>query len=313
MFGKKFKNLDGHFQTPLMAFKWLFSRKPTPWPKNVLRKEFPKPPPFYDQKEEVLVTFVGHSTVLLQVNGLNILTDPVLSTSIGLNKYIGVKRSKEVGVDFKDLPKIDLILLTHDHYDHMDLATLKKIENRDHPFIITSLGNLKKIKKIGFKDAVELDWWQSFNFGSLLNITYVPSQHFSGRSLMGANKTLWGGFVIELGSSSIYFAGDTGYGQHFELIKERFPKIELSFLPIGVYEPRWFLQYIHMGPDEAVKAHQILESKQSIGIHFGTFRLSDEGIDEPLKKLEQALIDTDLDRSKFITLSEGESRVFKLK
>lgn len=312
MFNKKFKNLDGHVQSPFKAFKWLFSRRPVAWPKFVAREQYVKPIALFDEKDEVMVTFIGHSTVLLQCKGLNIITDPVFSSFIGPNRFVGIKRIRESGIEFTDLPKIDLILLSHDHYDHMDVDTLKLINQRDAPFIVTSFGNLKKLSKIGYKEGVELNWWHSFNFKGLFSITFVPSQHFSGRSLFGSNTTLWGGFVIELDSSFIYFAGDSGFSAHFELINERFPKIDLAFLPIGVYEPRWFLKYIHMNPIEAVKAHKILNAKQSIAIHYGTFHLSDEGINEPIIELRKAADSLGLMKDEFIALREGQRKSFKL-
>jgi L-ascorbate metabolism protein UlaG (beta-lactamase superfamily) len=229
-------------------------------------------------------TLVNHSTVLLQQRGSNILTDPVWSARVSPLSWIGPPRRRDPGVSWENLPRIDAVLISHNHYDHLDLPTLRRLAARgDSTFIVPSGGaKLLRAEKIG--PVHELDWGESLTLSGF-TIHCVPALHFSSRGLFDRNRTLWCGYVIESQERLVYFAGDTAFGSHFAQIRERFGPPRLALLPIGAYEPRWFMSPVHMGPDEAVRAHRILGAETSIAIHHGTFQLADEGLDTPEKQL----------------------------
>ena len=212
------------------------------------------------------------------------------------------------GIAMKKLPKIDLIIISHDHYDHLDTDTLDFQIERDNPKIYVGRRVGSRIPKS--QNIVELDWWQSHRYNEKLVVNFVEVQHFSGRGLFDRFSTLWGGYVLELDGKKILFAGDTGYSDHFERIKEKYGSMDISFIPIGAYEPRYFMKFYHMNPKESVRAHKDLQSKLSIGMHFGTFQLTAEKINDPIEQLEiqkkkQSVPDTD-----FITLEVGEVTKF---
>jgi L-ascorbate metabolism protein UlaG (beta-lactamase superfamily) len=229
-------------------------------------------------------TLVNHSTVLLQQRGSNILTDPVWSERVSPLSWIGPPRRRDPGVSWENLPRIDAVLISHNHYDHLDLPTLRRLAARgDSTFIVPSGGaKLLRAEKIG--PVHELDWGESLTLSGF-TIHCVPALHFSSRGLFDRNRTLWCGYAIECRERLVYFAGDTAFGDHFAQIREKFGPPRLALLPIGAYEPRWFMSPVHMGPDEAVRAHRILGAGASIAIHHGTFQLADEGLDVPQKEL----------------------------
>jgi L-ascorbate metabolism protein UlaG (beta-lactamase superfamily) len=259
---------------------------------------------------EVAITFVNHATFLIQMGGIAILTDPVWSERASPFRRIGPKRVREPGVAFEDLPRIDIILLSHNHYDHLDIATLAQLRQRFAPTVLAAAGDARLIGPLGFKVMRELDWWDDFQFNDTLKVSFVPAQHFSARGLFDRQKSLWGGYTIESRGRRVYFAGDTGYSTHFSDIKTRMGAPDIAMLGIGAYEPRWFMQPIHMNPAEAVRAHRDLGSKQSIGMHFGTFQLTAEAIDQPQADLKRALSESGIPESEFTTLHEGETRIF---
>lgn len=225
---------------------------------------------------------------------------------------VGPKRIRNPGIAFENLPKIDVILISHSHYDHLDFATIKKIYDRDKPQIIVGLGVDKQIKRYGKKIiAHSLDWYESKKITDDVEIFFTPAHHWSNRSLFDRNKSLWGSFVIKTTSGNIYFAGDTAYnkGTHFKEICKRFGPCKLALLPIGAYEPYWFMKSAHMNPRDAVMAHIDLKSKQSIAMHFGTFKLTDEACDDPPKHLAIALKKFNIDSESFRVLDHGESFV----
>jgi L-ascorbate metabolism protein UlaG (beta-lactamase superfamily) len=209
-------------------------------------------------------------------------------------------------VRFEDLPPISTVLLSHNHYDHCDIGTLRRIRKRFNPRLITPIGNARMGRKAGLKHAQELDWWQTADIAPC-PITLTPSQHFSARTPFDRNRALWGGFMIEVGQRRLYFAGDSGYGSFFRQIRHRLGPIDFAMLPIGAYEPRWFMHPIHMNPAEAVRAHLDLESPRSIGMHYGTFRMTIEGIDAPLIDLDEARRRNGVSESQFGTLDFGAS------
>ena len=305
--GRRFRNFPLRYRTIGQLLKWFATRAAKPWPKWREIPSFAKPM-VRVAKDELVVTFVNHSTVLIQWDGVNLLTDPVWSEYAGPMKGIGPKRRHLPGIPFEDLPPIDIVLLSHNHYDHMDLKTLKRLFKKFKPQIITGLGNGVYLKAKGISHVHELDWWQDLKTHQGFKITYVPAQHFSARFPWDHNKALWGGFTVMSDTGLLYFAGDTGSGGHFEEIKKRIGSPRLALLPIGAFEPRWFMQAAHMSPQDAVQVHRNLEAQTSLAIHHGTFRLSDEGIDDPMKELKRELHDQHIDESKFWVLQPGQSR-----
>ena len=246
-------------------------------------------PPPRVMGSDLRVTFVNHATVLLQTAGLNILTDPVWSTRVGPFRGVGVRRHRPPGIRFADLPRIDVVLLSHDHYDHMDIPTLRRLAARDHPRIIAGLGNAEYLAIRGVAGGTDLDWWQRTDVAPGVHVVAVPARHWSGRGIDERDRTLWTGFVIEMPDGSIYFAGDTGYGRFLDVIHERFPSIRLALLPIAPERPRAALTARHMSAGDAVRAARLLGAGTAVGIHFGTFRQGDDGDGEPQDSLRRAL------------------------
>jgi L-ascorbate metabolism protein UlaG (beta-lactamase superfamily) len=260
---------------------------------------------------DVAITFVNHATFLLQTGGIAMLTDPVWSERASPFHGFGPKRVRRPGVAFEALPTIDLVLLTHNHYDHLDVATLRQLGQRFAPTVLAAAGDARLLQPLGLKDVRELDWWDEIQINDALKLTFVPSQHFSARGLFDRRKSLWGGYMIESRGRRIYFAGDSGYARHFADIRARLGPPDIAILGIGAYEPRWFMQPIHMNPAEAVQAHRDLGARQSIGMHFGTFQLSAEAIDQPRADLTRALRESEIADGEFVTLQEGETRIYR--
>ncbi len=292
--GREFRNLDGApaGRSLLDVLRWKFRGGPiVPWPvppdPDAVSPVLPASVP----PGELAATFVGHSTFLLQFSGgLNVLTDPVWSERVSPVSFAGPRRARPPALDFEALPPIAVVLVSHGHYDHMDLPTLRRLEAKFQPLFVTGLGNRAFLQKQGLGRVEELDWWQSFRApGHDLEATFTPAQHWSARGVTKRNRTLWGGFWLRQGALQVFFAADSGLGRHFGLIRERLGAPTVAFLPIGAYEPRWFMREQHMNPDEAVQTHLILAAENSVGMHFGTFRLTDEGIDEPARALAASL------------------------
>ncbi len=308
--GLRFSNENGIYSPRgfINMLKWRFEGGRTLWPTHRDNLFVP------NIKSRVLgdelqVTFVGHATVLLQTQGLNILTDPIWSERASPIPFLGPKRVQAPGVAFSHLPPIDIVLISHDHYDQLDLPTLKRLEQQFHPVFIAGLGSDRLLKKcLGPKARiVTLDWWQKYKVNANDRIVFVPAQHWSKRSLLDTNKRLWGGFVIENKAGNIYFSGDTAFGDGtiFSKIAALGP-FRLALLPIGAYEPRWFMHYSHVNPAESIAIFEILKPQYAMAIHFGTFHLADEGIDEPVIALNKALSENHLKRQQFRVLQVGE-------
>jgi L-ascorbate metabolism protein UlaG (beta-lactamase superfamily) len=282
--GKRFYNPDSP-QAPGLrdVFRWKLSSRPEPSPGFLSDVELSIPPRRVEGSGS-RITLVNHSTVLLQQRGSNILTDPIWSERASPLSWIGPRRLRKPGVAWDDLPSIDVVLISHNHYDHLDLSALRRLAARgDSTFIVPARGaRLLRSQNIG--PAHELDWGESLSLPGY-TIHSVPALHFASRGIFDRNRTLWCGYVIEAADRVVYFAGDTAFGNHFASIRERFGAPRLALLPIGAYEPRWFMSPVHMAPDEAVRAHQILGAETSIAIHHGTFQLGDEGIDTPKRRL----------------------------
>jgi L-ascorbate metabolism protein UlaG (beta-lactamase superfamily) len=258
-------------------------------------------PPSRVEGGDLRVTLVNHSTLLLQQNGSNILTDPIWSERASPLAWIGPRRRRKPGVRWEDLPRIDIVLLSHNHYDHLDLTSLGRLARRGQSEFIVPIGVARLLRSRNIGPVHELDWGDSVGIGAT-TIHCMPALHFSARGLFDRNRTLWCGFVIERAECIVYFAGDTGFGNHFAHIREQFGAPRLALLPVGACEPRWFMSPIHMAPDEAVRAHKILAARTSIAIHHGTFQLADDGIDTP-KQLLGACSAPD----SFLVLGNGQS------
>jgi L-ascorbate metabolism protein UlaG (beta-lactamase superfamily) len=277
--GKRFFNPDAPQARGLLdVLRWKLTTRPEKSPRFISDVEPSKPPSVV--YNDLRVTLINHSTVLLQQDGINILTDPIWSERASPFTWIGPRRRRAPGVRWEDLPPIHLVLISHNHYDHLDLSTLRRLADRGPCEFIVPLGVARLLASQGIGPVHELDWGQSQGI-----VHSVPAQHFSARGLFDRNRTLWCGYVIEAADRIIYFAADTGFGNHFAAIRKRFGPPRLALLPIGAYEPRWFMAPTHMSPDDAVKAHQILGAETSIAIHHGAFQLTDEGIDTPKRRL----------------------------
>lgn len=289
--------------------RWRRTRQREPWPEHIV--DVPLMPPPRAARDRIAVTFIGHSTFLVQIGGLCVLTDPIWSDRCSPVSFAGPRRVRPPGQSLDSLPGVDLLLITHNHYDHMDLPTLRKVRARWQPSTATGLGNARHLAKAGIRSAVELDWWQTTELAGA-RVTYVPAQHFSARGLHDRNRSLWGGFVVEAHGTVVYFAGDSGYCPYFADIASRFPRIDLALLPIGAYEPRWFMRQHHVNPEEAVQAHLDLQPRRSIGMHFGTFQLTDEAIDAPISALRQAQARAGVAHAEFDVLGFGETRQYAM-
>lgn len=306
--GERFHNLAPREDKSLWTLlKWQFTRTRPEWTWQE-GPAVPTRPVARVEGGELRVTFVNHATLLIQHQGLNILADPVWSERVSPFSFIGPRRYHAPGVALDDLPPLDLIFVSHSHYDHMDLATLRRLAERA-PLtpVVTPLGNAELIRReTGFVTVSELDWWQSLPLKDGLRLHLVPGQHWSARSRFDTNRRLWGGFVLEAPTGPVYFAGDTGWGPHFAQIRERLGTPRFAALPIGAYEPRWFMRDSHLNPDDAVRAHQALGAVSSLGIHFGTFSLSDEEQFAPPRDLAHARALHGLADEAFRTLAPGE-------
>lgn len=299
------KKVDKSFQMKRsFRFMRIFKEK-VKWPDWVESEYGPAPEPSVTGKR-ISYTVVNHATVLIQVGGLNILTDPIWSKRASPVSFIGPARVRNPGIQFKDLPRIDVVTISHNHYDHMDLPTLIKLDKKFSPKFLVGLGNKGFLESKGLKNVIEMDWWSKVNIGKSA-IYFVPARHGANRSINDSSKTLWGGYFIKSSGKRIFFSGDTGYGMHFLVIYKRFGAMDLSFLPIGAYEPRWFMKHRHLNPMDAVKAHQDLRSKRSVGIHFGTFQLTTEGIDQPKLDLKSAITELSVSSSSFVIPEFGQS------
>jgi L-ascorbate metabolism protein UlaG (beta-lactamase superfamily) len=301
--GREFVNLTGAAGQPFSAVPRMLLTRRTPWPAWI--DEPPRRPPALDGSVAI-VTFVGHATFLIQTGAGNVLTDPMYSDRAGPFNLLGPRRVRQPAVCFDDLPPIAMVLLSHNHYDHCDLRTLAMLATRFDPIVVTPVGNGGVVRSAGIRRVEELDWWDESKT-SALPVTLTPAHHFSARGPFDKNRALWGGFLIDTGGPRIYFAGDTAYAPFFRDVRQRLGPIDLALLPIGASEPRWFMHVVHMNPAEAVRAHLDVGASQSIAMHFGTFQLTAEGIDEPIHDLASALDANGVPRSRFRALAFGDS------
>lgn len=291
------------------VLRWQFTRSPAKWPERVPNDHSDVPPPQVEGGR-VRLSFVGHVSWLIQTAGLNILVDPVWSERASPFTFAGPKRVRNPGIDFDKLPTIDAVLVSHGHYDHLDVRTLSKLAAKFSPRVITPLGNDVTMKSNDANIRAEAyDWNQRVELGNGIAVTLVATRHWSARGLFDRNKALWASFVLETPAGKIYIVCDSGYGTgvHFRRVREQHGALRLAILPIGAYEPRWFMRDQHMNPEDAVKALNDCGASQALAHHHGTFQLTDEAIDAPVNDLAIALDAAKIPREKFVALKPGQT------
>lgn len=268
------------------------------------------------------ITWVGHASMLAQFGGLNFITDPVFSERVSPLSFAGPKRQVPPGLALTQLPHIDVVLISHNHYDHLDDASVRALANQagGSPLFIVPLGIKNWLASRGITNAVELDWWQSHPIPTAagpVDVVFTPSQHWSGRGLGDRMETLWGGYAVFAADFQFFFAGDTAYSKDFRDIRERFAArqtpeagggFDIALIPIGAYEPRWFMVAQHVNPAEAVQIHLDLKAKRAVGVHWGTFELTDEALDQPPIDLAQARQQQGVPDEDFFVMAIGETR-----
>ena len=288
--------------------KWQRTREQGAWPEWV-ENVFADTPPPRIASDDLRVSFVGHATVLIQTAGLNILTDPTWSERASPFGFVGPKRVNAPGIAFEDLPPIDAVVISHNHYDHLDLDTLSRLAAHSNPRVLVPLGNARTITAHDKAVSVEeYDWGEYATLSEEVTVHLAPLQHWSARGLSDRNKALWAAYIIQTPGGSIYFAGDTGYGdgQLFRAAARDYGTPRLAILPIGAYLPEWFMAYPHMNPRDAIKAHKDLGATFSLAHHFNTFPLADDGYDVALTEFIAQRTAADVDEDEFRALSPGE-------
>ena len=261
------------------------------------------------------VTWVGHATVLAQVGGINLLTDPIFSERASPLSFAGPRRAHAPGLTLRQLPRIDLVVVSHNHYDHCDAPSLQALNGQADgpPLFLVPLGLKAWMADIGVTNVIEMDWWQSHRLGAV-EVVMTPVQHWSGRGLNDRLQTLWGGWAVFAPDAHLYFVGDTGFSRDFSDVARRFAQrqqgggFDIALIPLGAYEPRWFMKEQHVDPGEALRMHQDLRAKKSLGIHWGTFELSDEPLDEPPRALARARTKAGISEDDFFLLALGQTR-----
>lgn len=308
---KFFDRLDGTPPKSLReVLRWQFGndRKRSVWPAWAPSPHLDRPPPRVDGGR-VRLSFVGHVSWLIQTGGLNILVDPVWSLRASPVSWAGPKRRNDPGIPFEALPDIDVVLVSHGHYDHLDARTLSRLAARFAPRVITPLGNDVALRRADRAIKAEtFDWHDRVELGNGVAVHLVPTRHWSARGLFDRNIALWASFVLETAAGKIYVVCDSGYGEgrHFRNIGQTHGPLRLAILPIGAYEPRWFMRDQHMNPSEAVKALLDCGAEAAIAHHHGTFQLTDEAIDAPLIALGEALEQAGIPRQRFVALKPGQ-------
>jgi L-ascorbate metabolism protein UlaG (beta-lactamase superfamily) len=309
--GERFFDPDGVPPKSLAhVLRWQFGsgRKRATWPDWAPSPHADTPPARVDG-DKVRLSFVGHASWLIQTAGLNILVDPVWSERVSPFSFAGPKRHNDPGIAFEALPNIDIVLVSHGHYDHLDMRTLARLAKTFGPRVVTPLGNELTMKAAHPAIKAEaFDWHDRVDLGNGLAVTLVPTRHWSARGLFDRNRALWASFVLETGAGKIYIVCDSGYGEgkHFRRVAEAHGPLRLAILPIGAYEPRWFMQDQHMNPSDAVNALADCGAAQALAHHHGTFQLTDEAIDAPALGLLEALDAANMPREKFAVLKPGQ-------
>ncbi|OHV11228.1 MBL fold metallo-hydrolase [Kushneria phosphatilytica] len=288
--GKRFHNVPPLPPRAPGAFRqWREERRERPvWQWRDIEQGV-TPPERVDQSA-LQVTLINHATFLVQAGGLNVLTDPVWSKRVSPLSFVGPARFHPPGLALEQLPPLDVIFVSHSHYDHCDIHSLRQLAHR-HPqaVLVTGLGNETLMRELGFAHVVALDWWQTHSLASGEHLIFTPAQHWSARTRHDARCTLWGGLWLETRAGALYFAGDSGFNEGlFAVVAERLGAPRCALLPIGAFRPEWFMAPVHMGPEEAVEVHRLVDSRVSIACHFGCFALADEGQDEAQQLLAEA-------------------------
>lgn len=307
--GERFFNPDGRAPKGLEQVLRLYALETwVPWPAS-----FPSPytdkPPSAVGASRARLAFVGHATWLIQAAGLNILLDPHWSDMASPVSFAGPRRINPPGIGFDDLPKIDAVLITHNHYDHMDAPTMARLWNRDRPLVVTPLGNDAILAaEVPGLSAHAVDWGDRIQLSHDVSVTAVPTQHWSARGARDRMHALWASFVITTPAGKIYAVGDSGLGDGatFRHAAQQHPGIRLALLPIGAYEPRWFMKTQHMNPEDSVAAFVLCGAMQALGHHWGTFRLTTEAHDAPPAALADALASRDIAPERFVALRPGQ-------
>ena len=307
---------DGIFYNNYIDHKMATFKEFWKWRKESKRPEplsFPlvkNDPQFLkENRSQKTLTWIGHASFLIQIDGINIITDPHLTKRASPVVFAGPSRTTPPGLNIEDLPEIDVIVISHNHYDHLDYQTILKIirkQIKNQPLVLVPLKLKKLLESFGARNVKELGWWDTTSFNNL-NIHAVPVQHWSNRSF-NTNKTLWCGWVFENEDFKSIFVGDTGYSKDFSTIQQKFGPMDLSMIPIGAYAPRWFMKDHHCNVEEAIQIHKDLKSKKSIAMHWGTFQLTDEPMDEPVKLLKKLTIENNFLPDEFIAMTHGESK-----
>ena len=238
------------------------------------------------------ITWVGHATALIQTPSLTVLTDPMFSDRASPVSFAGPEREVPVPLSIDDLPPIDVVVISHDHYDHLDETSIQQLTQRQQPLFLVPLGVGGVVQGWGAERVAELDWWQYVDLDGW-RIHCTPARHFSGRSLTNRTSTLWASWYLAAldDTLDVYYAGDTGYADHFSVIRERLGAPDVALIPIGAYEPRWFMEVVHVDPEQAVQAFLDLQARHMVPVHWGTFDLADEPIQEPPERLRAAATD----------------------
>ena len=307
--GTRFFDVNGSAPRSLAdQWRWWRNGEREKWPESA-PSPYSDTPPARVSGAEWRISYVGHASFLLQTAGLNILIDPVWSERCSPVSFAGPKRVNAPGIAFEALPPIDIVLVSHCHYDHLDVETLSRLTAAHPARVVTPLGNdtIMTNHDAAIR-AAAYDWHQRVELGPNTNVTLVPTRHWAARGLTDRNKALWASFVIETPAGRIYHVADSGYGdgQHFRDARDRYGPFRLAVLPIGAYEPRWFMRDMHMNPAESVKAFGDCGAQFALGHHYGTFQLTDEAIDAPARALEAARVEAEIEPERFRLLQPGQ-------
>ncbi len=312
----RFLNPDGSppGQPLLRVWKMLREGKGTPWPAQVIDPPFP-PPPDTVPAGHAAITFLGHASFLIRLaDGNTLLTDPIFSERCSPVPFLGPKRVRAPGIALADLPRIDTVLLSHGHYDHLDLPSLRALHAAHRPRIVTGLRQDHFLRGNRVPGAIGLNWWEHTDLPGGHRATYLPAKHFSARGIHDRGRALWGGFALQTADGGrLCFLGDTGWGGHLAQIGAHAGPFGAALIPIGAYEPRWFMKEVHMDPTEAVAALSAIGARTGVAMHHGTFKLTQEAIDAPLEALAVARAAAGVPASRFLTPGCGETVVLDLR